>query len=54
MDHLDIHHPPAATEDDWQARCGVQKIVQTDRYGVTVRPTHLPDPDAKGDGVHLI
>ena len=20
---------------------------------VTVRPTHLPDPDAKGDGVHL-
>ncbi|WP_448123723.1 transposase [Pseudomonas veronii] len=21
---------------------------------VTVRPTHLPDPDAKGDGVHLI
>lgn len=22
--------------------------------GVTVRPTHLPDPDAKGDGVHLI
>ena len=24
------------------------------RYKVTVRPTHLPDPDAKGDGVHLI
>lgn len=23
MDYLDIHHPPAATEDDWQARCGV-------------------------------
>lgn len=21
---------------------------------VTVRPTHLPDSDAKGDGVHLI
>lgn len=36
MDHLDIHHPPAATEDDWQARCGVQKSVQTDRYGCGV------------------
>lgn len=24
------------------------------QVGVTVRPTHLPDPDAKGDGVHLI
>lgn len=36
MDHLDIHHPPAATEADWQARCGVQKIVQTDRYGCGV------------------
>ncbi|MDY1531259.1 IS66 family insertion sequence element accessory protein TnpB [Pseudomonas aeruginosa] len=24
------------------------------RLNVTVRPTHLPDPDAKGDGVHLI
>ena len=21
---------------------------------VSVRPTHLPGPDAKGDGVHLI
>ncbi|WP_347784257.1 hypothetical protein [Pseudomonas kurunegalensis] len=24
------------------------------RIFVTVRPTHLPDPDARGDGVHLI
>ena len=24
------------------------------RRGVSVRPTHLPGPDAKGDGVHLI
>ena len=24
------------------------------RLNVTVRPTHLPDTDAKGDGVHLI
>ena len=23
-------------------------------YKVSVRPTHLPGPDAKGDGVHLI
>ncbi len=24
------------------------------RSAVSVRPTHLPGPDAKGDGVHLI
>lgn len=23
-------------------------------FKVSVRPTHLPGPDAKGDGVHLI
>ena len=31
-----------------------RKKLQVRRFAVTVRPTHLPDPDAKGDGVHLI
>ncbi|SDU54510.1 BPSL0761 family protein [Pseudomonas mandelii] len=30
------------------------KKIGVGTFGVTVRPTHLPDPDAKGDGVHLI
>ena len=31
-------------------------ITKDDNGGffVSVRPTHLPGPDAKGDGVHLI
>jgi len=32
---------------------GKRSINPTSRW-VCVRPTHLPDPDAKGDGVHLI
>lgn len=27
---------------------------RTSLFSVSVRPTHLPGPDAKGDGVHLI
>ncbi|OZY26467.1 hypothetical protein CJF40_19465 [Pseudomonas lundensis] len=30
------------------------KYFGTGRGVVSVRPTHLPGPDAKGDGVHLI
>jgi len=35
-------------------RLGKGLIGERNQACVSVRPTHLPDPDAKGDGVHLI
>jgi len=41
--------------DDLHERAGNQDVLHLHgSLTVTVRPTHLPDPDAKGDGVHLI
>ncbi|WP_170870619.1 hypothetical protein, partial [Pseudomonas aeruginosa] len=40
----------------WEALVGKVVGIEDEKsheFAVTVRPTHLPDPDAKGDGVHL-
>lgn len=38
----------------YEKTTGISLVIKESPPTVCVRPTHLPDPDAKGDGVHLI